>query len=396
MKCMINKGYLWFLLISLGFSANAQELYQRPADTKSRVSSFENINGVKSNGGKTNKGAKGNAFEWMQPGEGKTLLDVQTTGIIQRIWLTVSQDKNLSRDLRLQIWWDHDSKPAVDVPLIDFFGFHVDKRVSYESAMTSSPEGRSYNCFIPMPFQKAAKVILTNESATDAYKLFFDVDFIEVKKLPANSSYFHAYWTRQKTSSLGNDFLVLPETTGQGRYLGMSVGVLTNPIYKETWWGEGEVKMYLDNDKEFPTIAGTGAEDYVGTGWGMGTYHHQYQGCTVADPKAGKFSFYRWHIPDAIYFEKNIKITLQQIGGGPKEVVKDLFNNKVKVLPVTIDAESGFVRLLDLEKPVAINNDDFVNGWVNFYRVDDYVAVSYFYLDRTSSNLPGLSPVKNR
>ncbi|MGZ5221218.1 MAG: glycoside hydrolase family 172 protein, partial [Chitinophagaceae bacterium] len=334
--------------------------------------------------------------EWMQPGEAKTLIDVQTTGIIQRIWLTVSQDKNLSRDLRLQMWWDHDNKPAVDVPLIDFFGFHVDKRVSYESAMISSPEGRSYNCYIPMPFLKAAKIVLTNESSTNTYKLFFDVDFIEVKKLPANSNYFHAYWTRQKTSSLGKDFLVLPEISGQGRYLGMSVGVTTDTIYKETWWGEGEVKMYLDNDKEFPTIAGTGAEDYVGTGWGMGTYNHQYQGCTVADPKEGKFSFYRWHIPDAIYFEKNLKITLQQIGGGPKEVVKNLFNNKVKLLPVTIDAESGFVRLLDLEKPITINNEDFINGWVNFYRVDDYVAVSYFYLNKTSSHLPGLPTIENR
>lgn len=393
---MIHKGYLSLLMICLGLSANAQELYQLPDGIQSRVSSFENINGVKSDGGKTNKGAKGNAFEWMQPGEAKTLLDVQTTGIIQRIWLTVSQDKNLSRDLRLQIWWDNDSKPAVDVPLADFFGFHVGKRVPYESAMTSSPEGRSYNCYIPMPFRKAAKIVLTNESATDSYKLFFDVDFIEVKTLPVNSSYFHAYWTRQKTSAPGNDFVVLPETTGRGRFLGMSVGVLTDSIYRQTWWGEGEVKIYLDDDRKYPTIAGTGTEDYVGTGWGMGTYNHRYQGCTVADAKVGKFSFYRWHIPDAIYFEKNIKITLQQIGGGPKEVVKDLFNSGVNVLPVTIDTESGFVRLLDLEKPVTINDDDFVNGWVNFYRVDDYVAVSYFYLDKTSSNLSGLIPVEDR
>ncbi|MGZ5221274.1 MAG: glycoside hydrolase family 172 protein, partial [Chitinophagaceae bacterium] len=106
---MNYKSYLWLLLISLSLSANAQELYQQPAGIQSRVSSFENINGVKSNGGKSNKGAKGNAFEWMQPGEAKTLIDVQTTGIIQRIWLTVSQDKNLSRDLRLQMWWDHDN-----------------------------------------------------------------------------------------------------------------------------------------------------------------------------------------------------------------------------------------------------------------------------------------------
>lgn len=392
---MFIKTLFFFLFLFCQFALHAQELFQKPKGVQSRVSSFENSNGLKGNGGKTNKGAKGNAFEWMQPGEAKTLLDVQATGIIQRIWLTVSQDKNLTRDLRLQMWWDNDTKPAVDVPLIDFFGFHVDKRISFESAMITSPEGRSYNSYIPMPFRKAAKIVLTNESK-EAYKVFYNVDFALVKKLPSNSQYFHAYWTRQKTSPLGTDFLVLPTTNGQGRFLGMSVGVLTDSVYKETWWGEGEVKMYLDGDKEFPTIAGTGAEDYVGTGWGMGTYHHQYQGTTVADPKAGKFSFYRWHIPDAIYFDKNIKITLQQIGGGPKEIVQALFNKKISLQPVTIDAESGFVRVLDFAKTITINDKEFVNGWVNFYRVDDYVSVSYFYLNKASSDLPALPSVTNR
>jgi hypothetical protein len=375
---------------------DGQELYQFPGGVRSRVSSFENINGKVNEGAKTNKGAKGNAFEWMQPGESKTLLDIHETGIIQRIWLTVSQDKALSRSLRLQMWWDGDAKPAVDVPMIDFFGFHVGKRVSFESALFTSPEGRSYNCFIPMPFRKAAKIVLTNESAKDAYKVFFDVDYVLTKKLPENAQYFHAFWTRQKTSKLGDDFLVLPEIKGSGRYLGMSVGVIADSIYNNTWWGEGEVKMYLDEDTDYPTIAGTGAEDYVGTGWGMGTYHHQYQGCTVADPKTGKFSFYRWHIPDAIYFDKKLKITLQQIGGGPKEVVKALVNKGVAVQPVTIDANTGFVRLFDLEQPITINDEAFVNGWVNFYRVDDYVAVNYFYLDRTSVSLPALPSVEKR
>ena len=392
-------GKLLLLLSLLQFSfiiARGQEWYKQPHGIRSRVSSFENINGRNGSGAKTNKGAKGNAFEWMSPGESKSLLDVQGAGIIQRIWLTVSQDKPLSRHLRLMMWWDNDPIPAVDVPLIDFFGLHVGNRISYESAVMSSPEGRSYNCFIPMPFRKAAKIVLTNESTGDAYKLFYDVDFIEADTLPSNTNYFHAYWTRQRTSLLGEDFLILPETKGRGRYLGMSVGIITDSVYKETWWGEGEVKMYLDDDKEFPSIAGTGAEDYVGTGWGMGTYQHQYQGCTVADPKEGKFSFYRWHIPDAIYFDKKIKISLQQIGGGPKNVVKELVNKGVPLQPVTIDANTGFIRLLDLQKAITINDETFVEGWVNFFRVDDYVAVSYFYLDKSSSNLPRLLPVEKR
>ena len=389
------KIYFTILLAFIGSSAFTQEIFQKPAGVKSRVSSFENINGIKSSGGKTNKGAKGNAFEWMKGGESKSLLDIQATGIIQRIWLTVSHDQSLSRSLRLQMWWDNDPKPAVDVPLIDFFGFHVGKRVSYESAMISSPEGRSYNCFIPMPFHKAAKIVLTNESDT-SYKLFFDVDFITMNKLPADAQYFHAYYSRQATSKLGDDFLVLPAINGSGRYLGMSVGVLTDSVYGTSWWGEGEVKMFMDDDKEFATIAGTGAEDYVGTGWGMGTYHHQYQGSTVADPKAGKFSFYRWHIPDAIYFDKNLKITLQQMGGAPKNVVQELVKKGVAIKPVTMDTNEKFIRLLDKENFVSLDDKDLPDGWTNFYRIDDYVAVSYFYLNKTSSNLPVLADVKKR
>lgn len=383
------------LLVLFVSSAFSQELFQKPAHVKSSVSSFENINGKKSSGGKTNKGAKGNAFEWMKAGESKSLLDIQAAGIIQRIWLTVSQDQPLSRSLRLQMWWDNDAKAAVDVPLIDFFGFHVGNRISFESAMISSPEGRSYNCFIPMPFRKAAKIVLTNESDT-SYKLFFDVDFITMNKLPADAQYFHAYYSRQATSRLGDDFIVLPTINGSGRYLGMSVGVLADSVYGTSWWGEGEVKMYMDDDKEFATIVGTGAEDYVGTGWGMGTYYHQYQGSTVADPKAGKFSFYRWHIPDAIYFDKNLKITLQQIGGAPKNVVQEMVKKGIAIKPVTMDTNEGFIRLLDKENFVSLDDKDLPDGWTNFYRIDDYVAVSYFYLNKTSNNLPALADVKNR
>ena len=388
--------YISILMVFMVSSVNSQELFQKPAGVQSRVSSFENMNGLKGGGAKTNKGAKGNAFESMKPGQSKTLLDINATGIIQRIWLTVSQDKPLSRQIRLQMWWDNDSKPAVDVPLVDFFGFHVGNRVSYESAVLSSPEGRSYTCLIPMPFKKAAKIVLTNESSKDDYKLFYDVDFVLMKKLPANAQYFHAYYSRQSTSPLGNDFLVLPALEGSGRYLGMSVGILTDSVYGTSWWGEGEVKMFIDDDKAYPTISGTGAEDYVGTGWGMGTYDHQYQGCTVAEPKTGKFSFYRWHIPDAIYFDKNIKVTLQQIGGAPRNIVKEMVNKGIAIKPVTIDAQEGFVRLLDKKQPVSLDDKELPDGWINFYRIDDYVAVSYFYLDKTSNNLPALPSVDNR
>lgn len=376
--------------------AQAQELYQAPKGVQSRVSSFENLNGKKGEGGKTNKKAKGAAFEWLYPGNAKELLNIQGKGIIQRIWLTVNQSPRLLRSLRFQMFWDGIQKPAVDVPLGDFFASNLGRQAPFESAFFSSPEGRSFNCYIPMPFKKGAKVIITNESATDTCKLFYDIDFLLTQELPPDALYFHAFWRRQITSPLGDDFLVLPTVNGKGRFLGMSVGLNTDSVYDRTWWGEGEVKMYLDGDKDYPTINGTGAEDYAGTGWGMGSYSNLYQGAPIADEPKRQFVFYRWHIPDAIYFHQNIKVTLQQIGGGSKELVKELVNKGIKLKPVTIDASSGFVRLLDQEKPMSINDENFPEGWVNFYRVDDYSAVSYFYLDKPFSSLPPLPPVNVR
>jgi hypothetical protein len=390
------KSLFTVLLLASALLLNAQELYHMPAGVQSRVSSFENPNGKKGSGGQTNKGAKGNAFEWLYPGASKELLNIEGSGIIQRIWLTVNQSPRLLRSLRLQLFWDGDSKSAVDVPLGDFFASNLGRPAPFESAFFSSPEGRSYNCYIPMPFRKGAKVVITNESAQDTGKLFYDIDFVLQKELPANTLYFHAFWRRQTTSVLGEDFLVLPQVAGKGRFLGMSVGLNTDSVYDRTWWGEGEVKMYLDGDKQWATIVGTGAEDYVGTGWGMGVYANLYQGCPVADEAKRQFQFYRWHIPDAIYFNQNLKITLQQIGGGPKDLVKELVNKGVKLKPITVDATSGFVRLLDLPQPITINDAAFPDGWVNFYRVDEYSAVSYFYLAKTSSNLPRLPGVQER
>ncbi len=170
---------LLFLLFSMMVvvEISGQQLYQMPANTKSRLSSFENPNGVKGNGGKTNKTAKGNAFEWMQPGETKTLLNVNGEGTVQRIWLTIDQNPVKLRSLRLQMFWDGETKPAVDVPLGDFFCNNLGKKIAFQSALFSSGEGRSFNCYIPMPFRKSAKVLLVNESK-EVVMLFYDLDFI--------------------------------------------------------------------------------------------------------------------------------------------------------------------------------------------------------------------------
>jgi hypothetical protein len=375
-------------------NASAQQLYEMPKDAQSRLSSFENPNGIKGSGGKTNKTAKGNAFEWMQPGETKTLLDIQGEGMVQRIWLTIDKNPVKLRSLRLQMFWDGENKPAVDVPMGDFFVYNLGQGVAFQSALFSSAEGRSFNCYIPMPFKKAAKILLLNEGK-EVVKLYYDVDFV-MQKLSPDALYFHAYWTRKMTGKLGDDFELLPKITGKGRFLGMSVGLNTDSSYQKSWWGEGEVKMYMDGDTQYPTIVGTGAEDYIGSAWGLGTFTNIYQGCTIASDSTRQFNFYRWHVPDAIYFNKDIRVTIQQIGGWGKDEVKELYKKGVNLKPISIDGPGGFVRLLDMPNPPSITDDNFPGGWVNFYRVDDYSSVSYFYLNKPSSNLPALAAVNIR
>jgi len=376
--------------------ANAQELYQLVPNTQSRVSSFENLNGLKGGGGKTNKTAKGNAFEFVKAGETKTLLHIKSTGIIQRMWCTVSdRSSQMLRSLRLQMFWDDASKPAVDVPLGDFFGIGLGKTVAFQCALFSNPEGKSFNFYIPMPFKKAAKIILINESKKDI-SLFYDIDFVQLQQAAANMLYFHAYWHREITAALEKDFELLPLIEGKGRFLGVNVGVNTDSAYPNTWYGEGEVKMFIDGDSNYPTINGTGAEDYIGTGWGEGTFTHMYQGCTIADEKNRQYAFYRFHIPDQIFFYTDFKATIQRIGGGDYAVVKELQNKGVLLKPVSVATDSGFVRLLDLQHTPSLQDENFPKGWVNFYRVDDYSATAYFYLDKPESELPALAPVEER
>ena len=374
----------------------AQQLYQMPEGIQqSSISTFENLNGEKNAGGKTNQTAKGNAFEDLKAGQSKVLLNVQGAGIIQRMWFTVpNRSPEMLRSIRLRMYWDNSPKPAVDVPFGDFFGFGLSKMIKFESALFSSPEGRSFNCFIPMPFKTAAKVVITNESSNDIGLLFYDIDFIKSTKPDAGALYFHAFWTRQKTSPLGSDFEFLPSIKGRGRYLGGNMGVNADKRYGNTWWGEGEVKIYMDKDEKFPSFNGTGTEDYIGTGWGLSVFTNMYQGATIANDSTKQYAFYRFHIPDQVFFNKNFRGTIQQIGGGERDVIRKLLKENLPLKPVTVAWEKGFRRLLD--NPLDVNDSSFPNGWINFYRVDDYSATSYFYLDKPTTDLPALAGLSER
>ncbi|GEM_PF-120874 len=401
---LVNKMKLYFFLAAILFftfgslNSHAQEWYVKPENTQSRWISFENPEGKKGAGGRENKGAKGHAFDQIKAGETVALLEVDGAGIINRIWLTINdRSPKMLRSLRLDMYWDGEQKPAVSAPLGDFFGVGLGKRLPFETELFSDPEGRSFNCSIPMPYRNGARITLTNESETDLTALFYDINFLKKDKLKNDVMYFHAWWNRDLQTELTKDYEILPQLTGSGRFLGMNMGILTDEVYDESWWGEGEVKMYVDGDGEFPTIIGTGTEDYIGTAWGQGVFNHRYQGCLIADTENGEFAFYRYHINDPVYFSEDIRIAIQQIGGWQKDRVLELVGNGAELMPISVHAESGdFIKLLEQDPVPKLPDADFPNGWVNFYRRDDVSSTAYFYLDRPANNLPELAPVDVR
>jgi hypothetical protein len=384
-----------FVLALAKSTLHAQELYKIPNDTETGWASFENPTAGKGKGGAENKKAKGHPSDNIAPGETKTLLDIKGAGVIQRIWLTINdRSPGMLRSLRLEIYWDESKKPAVSVPLGDFFGVGLGRKVAFQSALFSDPEGRSFNCYIPMPYRKAAKIVLLNEHSKPVH-LFYDIAFQRVKSHSDDVLYFHAYWNRVLKTELGKDFEILPTVKGKGRFLGMNMGVITNPLYQTSWWGEGEVKMYLDGDTDLPTINGTGTEDYIGTAWGQGLFNHLYQGCLVADEKNRQWALYRYHVPDPIYFTKDCKVTIQIMGGEMRDKVREYAKNGAPLIPVTVSGKE-FTKLLEKTPALQLTDVNFPEGWTNYYRQDDVSATAYFYLSTPASDLPPLQQTQVR
>jgi Protein of unknown function (DUF2961) len=386
-------GLLLTLIVT---TMTAQEMYKMQGDKDTRWASFENSTAGKGKGGSENKKAKGHPSEFMAPGETKVLMNASGAGIIQRIWLTVRDREPVTlRSLRIEMYWDGSSKPAVSVPLGDFFGIGLGRKTAFQNALFSDPEGRSFNCYIPMPYRKGARVLLINEGK-NSVMLFYDINFQQLKSLDPDALYFHAFWSRERKPVLGKDFEILPAIQGRGRYLGMNMGVITDPSYQKSWWGEGEVKIYLDGDTELPTLNGTGTEDYIGTGWGQGKYAHEYQGCLVADTLTGEWALYRYHVPDPVFFQKDCRVTIQLMGGDMLPKVREYKARGATLLPVTVSTDNDLVKLLEHEKPLSLDDQSFPAGWVNFYRQDDVSATAYFYLDKPDHNLLPLAPVEQR
>ena len=374
------------------------ELFRYRAGEQSHWASPENPRGLKGAGGAENKGAKGHAWDNIAPRTAYTLADVAGAGTVDRIWLTIDDRSPATlRALRLEIYWDGAAVPAVSAPLGDFFLHGTGEMVPMETALFASPEGRSFVSYVPMPFRTGARLVLVNDGPKTV-NIFYDVDYRRVAAQPADALYFHAWWHRERATRLGEDFRILPRISGRGRFLGASIAVLTNPADEQSWWGEGEVKVRLDGDGERASLVGTGTEDYVGSAWGQGVYVNRFQGSPVASwDSGGRWSFYRFHIPDPIWFERDVEVSIQQLGGAPRPDVLRFLKQGAPLIPVSVDTGTrtgGFTPLL--ATGTKVSDPRLPDAWTNYYRSDDVAAVAYFYLDRPGGVLPRIAPVGER
>jgi hypothetical protein len=254
------------------------------------------------------------------PGETVTLADIAGPGVIRHLWLTVHPD--WWRRMVLRATWEDAGIPAVAVPLGDFFGSgwgHYSPLAS--QFITVAPHG-GFNSYWPMPFRTRAALTLENLSP-DAAVVYYQVDYT-LEEVPAEAAYLHAQWRR--SWPVGDDGIhtLVDGVAGRGHYAGtyLAVGV-TYP----GWWGEGEVKFYLDGDDAHPTICGTGTEDYFGgaynwdvPGQGYTPYSSPYLGLHQVISPDGlyraqpRFGMYRWHGPDPVHFASALRVTVQDLG----------------------------------------------------------------------------------
>jgi len=314
------------------FGAYGQTGMSQLSSGSSRSVSAENFSGGKGAGGAATEGTGAEAARelgrgWkvspsidIAAGATATLADLEGPGIIRHLWLTVHPDH--WRSMVLRFHWDNASSPAVAVPLGDFFCQGWAEYTHVNSLLVAVNPFGGCNCYWEMPFRTRARIVIENIGTASAV-LYYQVDF-EVIDVPENAGYLHATWRRSNPLPDRQVHTLLDGAKGPGHYVGTYLAWGSN---SSGWWGEGEMKFYLDGDDEFPTICGTGAEDYFGGAWGFEVPQLGYVSYTTAFlglPQVLRsdglhrsqqlFGMYRWHLPDPIRFETDIRVTVQALG----------------------------------------------------------------------------------
>jgi len=302
----------------------------RLSKAQTRSLSAENFTGEKGKGGMATEGTGLSAGRELGQGwkispcvtvkEGQTfiLADIQGSGAIQQIWITPSGNWRYSI---LRIYWDGEKEPSVEVPVGDFFACGWGKYAQVSSLAVCVNPGSAFNSYWVMPFRKSFRITCENIDAK-AMTLFYQVNYT-LTDVPADAAYFHAQFRRSNPLPLEQDHVVLDGVKGWGQYVGTYMCWQSN---NTGWWGEGEIKFFIDGDGKFPTICGTGTEDYFCGSYGFVVddkyreYTTPYAGMPQVIKPDGlwqsqqRFGLYRWHIMDPIRFEKDFKVTIQALG----------------------------------------------------------------------------------
>lgn len=263
----------------------------------------------------------------IEAGETAVLMDHEGTGCIRHIWITL--DSKYHRDVVLRVYWDGSDRPSIETPIGDFFCNSWNKRQKIAAIPINVNPSGGMNCYFPMPFRKRARITIENQAPDLLHHLFYQIDFT-LEPVPADALYLHAQWRRENPVQYGVPYTLLDGVEGAGQFVGTFVSWQQNT---EGWWGEGEIKMHLDDDGEFPTICGTGTEDYFGGAWCFGEdYSAPYLGYQKVSGEGvgSRLTMYRFHVLDPVFFSKRLKITLQALG----------WRSRTRYLPLQDDVAS--------------------------------------------------------
>jgi hypothetical protein len=321
-----------------GLDANMGNIY-RMSDAVSRSISPENFKGEKGKGGMATTGTGANASRelgqtWkvspsviIKKHTTYTVAEIDGQGAIQHIWMTPTGNWRYSI---IRFYWDDETTPSVEAPVGDFFCMGWGKYAPVQSLAVVVNPGSAFNCYWPMPFRKKCRITMENIDNEDMV-LYYQVDYT-LTKVPDDAAYFHAQFRRINPLPYKKDYVLVDSIQGKGQYVGTYLAYGSN---KNGWWGEGEIKFFMDGDSKFPTIIGTGTEDYFCGSYNFETRkknpdgsetraYTEFTGPYTGLPQvikgdglynvAQRFGLYRWHIADPIRFEKNLKVTLQALG----------------------------------------------------------------------------------